>query len=469
MDGQSWGESVAGYIDATASAMWDWPLLVILLPAGIFLTIRLRLVQLRRLKHGFQLISGKYDDPKDEGEISHLQALSAALSATIGTGNIVGVATAIAGGGPGAVFWMWVTGVFGMVHKFTSATLGLKYRVVHPDGSISGGPMYYIEKGLGYRWLAIMFAVCTMFATFGIGCMVQSNAVASAVHTTWGVPVRVTGLVMAVLVALVVFGGIRRIAQLTVRLTPAMCVIYVLGALIVLVKYAGEIPEALSMIFSRAFTAQAGLGAFAGVTVQQTIRHGVARGVFSNEGGLGSAAIAHAAAKTKEPVREGLVAMVGPLIDTLIICTMTALVILVTGAWTHVDATSGLVFDGADLSGHAFEVGLGRFGAHLVTIGLCLFAFSTVLSWPYYGDRSAEYLFGPKVVPYYRLVHVALLVVGAEVALKVVWHVADILNGMMAFPNLVGIVGLSGIVARELGRYFQSGGDKRIRPADEGK
>ncbi len=444
-----------------ASAMWDIPLMVLLIGAGLYLTIRLRFIQIRHLWHGLQLISGKYDDPEEEGDVSHFQALSAALSATIGTGNIVGVATAIASGGPGAVFWMWVTGVLGMVNKFASACLGLKYRVIHEDGTASGGPMYYLERGLGQRWLGIMFAFCTMVATFGIGCMVQSNSVASSLEDTFDVPPIATGVVMAALVALVVFGGIRRIGRVAERLVPFMCVVYVVGALTVLLRYADAVPGAFRLILEKAFTPQAGLGAFVGVTVRQTVRYGVARGLFSNEGGLGSASIAHSAAKTREPAREGMVAMVGPLVDTLILCTMTALVILVTGSWTET-GDEAVALSGAPLSGRAFEIGLPGIGPYLVTIGLSLFAFSTVLSWPYYGDRSAEYLFGPKAIPVFRWVHVLLLAVGAVVELKVIWNTTDIMNGLMAFPNLIGIIGLAGVLVAETKTYFESGGPQRI-------
>ena len=453
--------------EKAASAMWGLPLAGLLIVAGVYLTIRLRFIQIRRLWHGFQLITGKYDDPDEQGDVSHFQALSAALSATIGTGNIVGVATAVASGGPGAVFWMWITGILGMVNKFASATLGIKFRVIHEDGSASGGPMYYLERGLGQKWLGIIFAFCTMIATFGIGCMVQSNSVALSLEGTFNVPPLATGIVMAALVALIVFGGIRRIGQVAEKLIPLMCVVYVLAALVVIFTYLDRVPAALWLIVTKAFTPQAGLGAFIGITVRDTMRHGLAKGLFSNEGGLGSASIAHSAAKTEEPVREGLVAMVGPLIDTLILCTMTATVIIVTGAWTQVDPETNLALTGPALSMKAFEEGLPSVGGvaigpSVVTVCLALFAFSTVLSWPYYGDRSAEYLFGPKAIPVFRAVHVVLLAVGAVVELKAMWNLTDVLNGFMAVPNLIGIIGLGGLLAREAHRYFSTGGPDRI-------
>ncbi|HJN14377.1 MAG TPA: amino acid carrier protein, partial [Armatimonadota bacterium] len=323
---------------------------------------------------------------------------------------------------------------------------------------------------------AIMFAFCTMIATFGIGCMTQSNSVADSLHDLWNVPPIFTGIAMAALVAAIVFGGIRRIGKVAERLIPVMCVIYVIGAIVVLARFAGEIPGALALIVSKAFTPQAGMGAFMGVTVRETMRQGVARGLFSNEGGLGSASIAHSAAKTKEPVREGLVAMVGPLIDTLIICTMTAVVIIVTGAWTEA-GPDGLLRTGAPLSARAFELGFPKigagefsFGPYLVTMGLALFAFSTVLSWPYYGDRSAEYLFGRKAIPVFRWMHVVLLVVGSVIKVGIVWDLTDIMNGLMAFPNLIGIVCLSGILVSEVHKYFSSDGPNRLHgddPPDE--
>ncbi len=452
--------SVESFISALASAMWGRPLMVVLLAAGVYLTLRLKFVQVRHFKHGWELITGKFDDPSEQGDVTHFQALSAALSATIGTGNIVGVATAIASGGPGAVFWMWVTGFLGMVNKFASCALALKFRVIHEDGTASGGPMYYLDRGLGMRWLAIMFAFCTMVACFGIGCMVQSNSAADALYDTFRVPRPLTGVVMAGLVALVVFGGMRRIGQVTCRLTPAMCVIYVLGAIIVLVRNAHALPGVFASIFVHAFTPTAAMGAFVGVTVRETIRYGVARGLFSNEGGLGSAPIAHAAAKTSEPIREGLVAMLGPFVDTLIVCTMTALTILSTGAWT-MPGEGGAALTGAALTNRAFDLALPGLGRLVVTVGLVLFSFSTVLTWPYYGDRCAEYLFGRKAIPIYRAIHVVLLALGAAVELHLVWNVSDIMNGLMAFPNLIGIVGLSGLLARELDAYFRANKHKQ--------
>ncbi|HIJ65385.1 MAG TPA: sodium:alanine symporter family protein [Candidatus Hydrogenedentes bacterium] len=433
--------------------LWGPTMIVMLVGTGLYLTIRLRFIQVRYLMHSVRCISGRYDDPAETGDISHFQALAAALSATIGTGNIVGVATAIALGGPGAVFWMWVTALVGMATKYTSCSLALRYRVIHEDGSASGGPMYYLSQGLGLRWLAVLFALLAGIASFGIGCAVQSNSVADALvgllpgglqgpRLGASLPViggtlalkPLIGLLLAFLAGIVIIGGIRRIARVAAKLVPFMCVIYMAGALIVLVRFAPEIPSAFAQIFRYAFTPLAIGGGFVGVVLQQTVRMGVARGVFSNESGLGSAPMAHAAAKTKEMAREGFVAMLGPFIDTIIVCTMTALTIIVTGVWqvrgengdllygpggkgvpiTHNGETivgnvaaDGLPFldasekpylvpIGATLTQQAFEHGIGATGRWIVALGIVLFAYSTMISWSYYGDRCWEYLLGAR-------------------------------------------------------------------------
>jgi AGCS family alanine or glycine:cation symporter len=366
-------EDLITILDKIDSYVWGPPLIVFLLFVGIFLTIRYRFLQVGKFRHAIDLISGKYDDPKEEGEITHFQALSAALSATIGTGNIAGVATAIAAGGPGAVFWMWITGALGMANKFASASLGLRFRVIHPDGSASGGPMYYLERGMKLKFMGWLFAFFAAVASFGIGDMVQANSVAKPLEEHLGIPSYVTGLIAAFLVGLVIIGGIKRIGKVASRIVPFMCIVYVGSALLVLLLHFDKIPGALALIFAKAFTPTSAVGGFLGATVAQTIRFGVARGLFSNEAGLGSASIAHSAAKTKEPVREGLVAMIGPFVDTLVICTMTALVIIITGAWN-----SGLT--SSPLSAHAFELGLPHFGTWIVTFGLVFFAFSTMIT-----------------------------------------------------------------------------------------
>jgi alanine or glycine:cation symporter, AGCS family len=428
-------------------------LIPLLVGTGIFMTVRLKLIQLLRLGHGFALITGKYDKHDDPGEVTHFQALSAALSATIGTGNIAGVATAIAAGGPGAVFWMWVTAFFGMSLKYSSCLLAVQYRQEHDDGTISGGPMHFITLGLGQKWLGWLFALFAMIASFGIGNMVQANSVANPLYDNFGVPKILTGLVMAALTAIVIVGGIKRIAKVAQRIVPLMSIIYVAGALIVLIMNVDKIPGAFATIFNYAFNPHAAAGGFLGATVAQAMRFGIARGVFSNESGLGSAPMAHAAARTAEPVREGLVAMVGPLIDTLIICTMTALVILVTGAWQLTDG-AGAALTGATLSSTAFNIGLPGIGKHIVTFGLVFFAYSTMISWSYYGDRSTEFIFGRKSVKFYRIVYCMLIPLGATLQLKLIWDFSDLTNALMALPNLIGILLLSGVVVKTTKEYF---------------
>ena len=427
--------------------LWGPVTIFMLVGTGVLVTVLVRAVQLRWFVYAWGLISGRYDDPRDEGEITHFQALSAALSATIGTGNIAGVGTAVALGGPGAIFWMWVTAFFGMALKYAECTLSLKYRVIHKDGVVGAGPMYYLERGLGWKWLGILFAFFATIASFGIGNMVQANSVAEPVLTYFGVPKIITGLVIGVLVFAVIVGGIKRIGQVATRLVPFMCVFYVLGALIVIIARIDQLPEAIVLIFREAFSGSAATGGFAGAAVSQAIRFGVARGVFSNEAGLGSAPIAHGAAQTSEPVREGLVAMLGPFIDTIVICSMTGLVIIVTGAYTQ-----GLT--GADLTAWGFNSGLPGAGGYIVAIGLIFFAFSTAISWSYYGDRCVDYLLGGKWVMPYRVLYCMLLPVGASIKLTTVWAISDIFNALMAWPNLVGLLFLSPVLIRTTRDYF---------------
>ncbi len=427
---------------------WGPIMIVFLVGTGVYLTIRMGLIQVRGFKHAWALISGKYDKKEDEGEVTHFQALCTALSATIGTGNIAGVATAIASGGPGAVFWMWVTAVVGMATKFTSCSLSLFFRRFNKDGSVSGGPMYYLEKGLNQKWLGILFAFFALIASFGIGNMVQANSVAEPLLSSFKIPKYATGIVIAFLVWLVIIGGIKRIAKVATYIVPFMAIVYVLSSLVIIVLNFQHIPYVIKLILKSALSPTAAVGGFAGATVAQVIRYGVARGVFSNESGLGSAPMAHAAARTNYPIREGLVAMLGPFIDTIVICSMTAFVILVTGIWT-----SGKT--GAVLSASAYNTGLPVIGNYTVTFGLVFFAFSTMLSWSYYGDRCAQYLFGNKAVIIYRWVFVLLIVVGAIVQLEFVWNISDAMNGLMAIPNLIALLALSGLVARETRKYLR--------------
>lgn len=443
------------FLEMISGFVWGPVTIVLLVGTGILVTIVVPLIQLRKFGYAWKLISGKYDDPEDKGEITHFQALSAALSATIGTGNIAGVGTAVALGGPGALFWMWITAVFGMALKYGECLLSLNYRTIHPDGVVGAGPMYYLEKGLGQKWLGVLFAVFAAVASFGIGNMVQANSVAEPVLTYFGIPKLVTGLLIGILVFLVIVGGIKRIGQVASRLVPIMAIFYVAGSLVVIFANISEVPAALAMIFTDAFTGTAATGGFAGAAVAQVIRFGVARGVFSNEAGLGSAPIAWGAAKTREPVRAGLISMLGPFIDTIVICTMTGLVIILTGAFTSGET-------GADLTAKAFNMGLPGPGGYIVAIGIIFFAFSTAITWSYYGDRCIDYLFGQKLVMPYRVLYCLLLPVGAYVELATVWTISDIFNALMAWPNLIGLIFLSPVIIRLTREYFSD--DKRVYP-----
>ncbi len=444
-------------LNSISGFVWGPITIVLLVGTGIFITLLCRVIQVRKFFYAWRLISGKFDNPDDKGEITHFQALSAALSATLGTGNIAGVGTAIALGGPGAVFWMWITAIFGMSLKYGECLLSLKYRVIHPDGVVGAGPMYYLEKGLKQKWLGVLFAFFAAIASFGIGNMVQANSVAEPVETYFGIPKIVTGLVIGGLVFLVIVGGIKRIGQVASKMVPFMTVFYVLGCLVIIILNIKTIPHAFSLIFHDAFTGTAAAGGFAGATLAQAIRFGVARGVFSNESGLGSAPIAHGAARTKEPVREGLVAMLGPFIDTIVVCTMTALVIVLTGAFE-----SGTT--GADLTAKAFNLGLPGPGGFIVAFGIIFFAFSTAISWSYYGDRCVDYLLGEKMVMPYRVLFCILLPVGAYIKLETVWLISDIFNALMAWPNLIGLILLSPVIIKSTKEYFSD--PSRVSPPD---
>jgi alanine or glycine:cation symporter, AGCS family len=427
------------------SLIWGLPLIILLVGTGLFLTLSLGGIQVRGFSHALAILRGKYDNPKDPGEISHFKALSAALSATIGTGNIVGVAAAILIGGPGAVFWMWVTALVGMATKFASCTLAVKYRRIDERGEVHAGPMYFIEMGLGprFKWLAVLFATFTAMASFGIGNMFQANNMASSFNALVlgeGEPLSGAlclgiGLLTAFLVALVILGGIRRIAVVTSFLVPFMCCFYLLGGIIILVKNWQLVPEGFLLIFKYAFEAPE---AVSGGLIGGVIRSGVARGLFSNEAGLGSAPMAHGAARTNEPVREGLVAMLGPFIDTIVVCSITALVIICTGAYeTH--HLKG------QLTSVAFESGLPGSG-WMVSASILLFAFSTIITWSYYGDRAVDYLFGRGAVKPYRLIYVGFIILGSMRPLEQVIIFCDTMNGLMALPNLIALLALSPVL-----------------------
>lgn len=429
-------------LNTASGIIWGPMMLVLLVGVGIYLTVGLRAIPWRRLGYSFRLLwQGRVPESGEAGDIPSFHALMTALSATVGSGNIAGVATAICLGGPGAVFWMWMTALFGMATKYSEAVLAVRFREVDELGRHVGGPMYYIQNGLGdhWRWLAILFSLFGMIAAFGIGNTVQANTVANAVQSSFDLPPWGSGLVMAFLTGAVIIGGIRRLGSVAARLVPFMALAYIGGALFIILANIEQVPAAFTTIMSHAFTGTAATGGFAGATVLMAVRFGVARGVFSNEAGLGSAPIAHAAAKTNDPVRQGLIAMLGTFIDTIMVCTMTALVIVMTGAWT-----SGRT--GSELSALAFDTGLVHVGGVMVTLALIVFAFTTLLGWSYYGERCAEYLFGVWVIQPYRVLWVIVIPMGAVGNLGLVWLVADILNGLMAVPNLIALVALSPVI-----------------------
>lgn len=437
-------------LTSASGFIWGPVMLVLLLGTGIYLTLGLKAMPWHRLIDGFRLLwQGRKSE--QSGDITPFQALMTALAATIGTGNIAGVATAIFLGGPGAVFWMWITALFGMATKYSEAVLAVRYREIDERGRYVGGPMYYIKNGLGrhWRWLGTAFALFGMIAAFGIGNMVQANSVADALDSAFAIPDWVTGLVMAAITASVILGGIQRIATVAAKLVPLMAVAYVAAALWIILAHATEVPAALGHIVSDAFTGTAASGGFAGAAVWAAIRFGVARGIFSNEAGLGSAPIAHAAARTEDPVQQGMIGMLGTFIDTLVICTMTALVIILTGSWTSGET-------GAALSMRAFDSALPGVGNSLVSLGLAIFAFTTVLGWSYYGERCAEYLFGIRIILPYRLLWLLAIVLGALGKLEMVWLLADVLNGLMAVPNLIALVALSPVVFQLTRRHVQT-------------
>ncbi|WP_301964722.1 sodium:alanine symporter family protein [uncultured Desulfovibrio sp.] len=438
------------FLNVVAGYVWGWPLMILLVGTGLWLTFSLRALQFSHLIHAFGLIVRKTPDKKAQGDISNFQALMVALSATVGTGNIAGVATAIYIGGPGALFWMWMTGLVGMATKYAEAVLAVKYRVQNENGTFSGGPMYYTSRGLGWKWLATLFAFFASIATFGIGSMVQSNSVADALNHSFSIAPGITGIVLMGLTAAVIIGGVRSIGRVTALLVPVMIALYVLGALAVLIMHITEIPGVLVMVVSSAFEPVAATGGFAGATVMMAIRLGVARGLFSNESGLGSAPIAAAAARTSQPVVQALISMTQTFIDTLVVCSMTGLVILVTGVWT-----SGK--NGAPLTSYAFETGLpGELGGLIVTIGIILFAYSTILGWSYYGEKAIEYLLGSKAIVPYRWAFIISVGLGSSMKLDLVWVLSDIFNALMAFPNLIGLIMLTPVVKAETMAYLRS-------------
>lgn len=434
------------------SLVWGPPLLILLVGTGLYLTLRLRLLQISRLSRAFRLIFVSGED--HHGDVSSFAALCTALAATVGTGNIIGVATAIKVGGPGALFWMWLAAFFGMATKYAEGLLAIKYRSKDAHGAVAGGPMHYILLGMGEKWrpLAIFFAVAgVLVALLGIGTFTQVNSITEAMHNTIQLPSAVTASILAILVALVIFSGIQSIARVSTRVVPFMAAIYILGTVTVLAVNLDRLLPTLQLVFSSAFSQTAAVGGFAGASMRMAIQNGVARGVFSNESGLGSAPIAAAAAKTKEPVEQGLISMTGTFIDTLIICSLTGLTILVTGVWNS-------DLNGVRLTQAAFSTIFSSFGPVLLTIFLVLFAFTTILGWNYYGERCFEFLFGVKYIRLYRIIFVAMVLLGGFIELEAVWVIADIVNALMALPNLIALLALSPVIIAETKKYFDKKG-----------
>ena len=435
-------------LKALDAFVWGPPLLILLVGTGIYLTIRLGLLQVARLPKAFQLIFTK---DKGHGDVSSFAALCTALAATVGTGNIIGVATAIKVGGPGALFWMWMAAFFGMATKYAEGLLAIKYRTKDANGAVAGGPMHYILLGMGEKWrpLAIFFALAgVLVALLGIGTFTQVNSITESIQNTAQVDPAITALILSIFVGIAVFGGLKSISKVSTAVVPFMAIVYILGTLTVILFNIEKIPATLALIFTSAFSPTAAVGGFAGASIRMAIQNGVARGVFSNESGLGSAPIAAAAAKTNEPVEQGLTSMTGTFIDTLIICTLTGLTILVTGVWSG-------DLNGVALTQSAFSTVFSYFGPSLLTIFLVLFAFTTILGWNYYGERCFEFLFGVRFIWLYRVVFVVMVLLGGFIELDMVWIIADIVNALMALPNLIALLVLSPVVIAETKQYFK--------------
>lgn len=445
-------EQLNSFISSLNSFAWGPPMLTLLGLTAVFLTLGLAFLPWRKLTYAFSLLRST-EDTGTTGEVKPFAALMTAMSATVGTGNIAGVATAIAIGGPGAIFYMWVIALLGMATKYAEAVCAVEYRETDANGKYVGGPMYYLKNGVGAKMpgvgkvLGFLFALFGSIAAFGIGNGAQINSMALALESSFNVPVWATGIIFAILVAFVIFGGIRRIADVATKLVPSMIVLYIGAGLIIILMNISKVPEAFGLIFTYAFNPIAATGGFAGAAVAAAIRYGVARGVFSNESGLGSAAIAHAAAKTNSPVRQGLIAMLGTFIDTIIVCTITALVILTSGAWTSGET-------GAVLTSNAFASSIAG-GNYIVTIALVVFAFTTLLGWSYYGERCWQYLFNEKSIVIYRVMWIVAILWFANQKIDFVWNFSDTMNGLMAIPNLIGLLILSPMVFKISKEYFK--------------
>jgi AGCS family alanine or glycine:cation symporter len=430
------------------SWVWGPYTMVLLMGTGLYLTILTRGVQFRSLGLTLKEVLGKvFTKTSAEGTVTPFQAVSTALASTVGVGNIAGVATAITLGGPGALFWLILSGLLGMCTKFCEIVVAITYREKDDTGTYRGGAMYILKKGLGLPWLGTIFAFLTATAAFGIGNMVQANSVAESLRASFGIDNRVSGAIIVVLTGVVVLGGIKRIADVTQLLVPFMCLSYLLGGLVILIRYADRIPGVIALVFDSAFTGHAAAGGFTGATIMQAMRYGVARGLFSNEAGLGSAPIVHATAQTDHPARQGLYGIFEVFVDTILVCAATGMIVLVTGEWSSGET-------GAALAAKAFETGLpGVWGDMVVTTGILTFAFSTILGWSFYGETGASYLFGTRVILPYRLLWLVSAYLGSIGSLHTVWSIADTLNGLMALPNLVAILGSSGVVLRAMKEF----------------
>jgi len=453
-------DTINGFFSLLSNFLWGWPMIILLLGTHVFLTIRLRIPQ-RKLLTGIRLSVKK--DKEAQGDVSQFGALATALAATIGTGNIVGVATAVALGGPGAVLWCWLTGIFGMATKYAEGLLAVKYRVKGKNGHTYGGPMYALERGLNMRWLALLFAVFTALASFGIGCTVQANSIALLANETFGLPTWVVGVAVSLLTALVIMGGVKSIARVCEVLVPFMAVLYVLGCIVILCLNSAFVWPALKLIVESAFNPSAAGGGFVGATVMMAARYGIARGLFSNESGLGSAPIVAAAAQTRNPVRQALVSSTGTFWDTVVICALTGMV-LVSSILAHPDISYA---DGAALTRVAFSK-IPYVGAPLLTFGILTFAFSTILGWSYYGESAVNYIEGQRINRFYRIIYIVMLFFGSIISLDIIWSIADCMNALMAIPNLVALLLLSGVAARETKKYLWSNRlDDIMEPEEE--
>lgn len=446
-------ESLNAFLDRFYAFVWGPPLLILLIGVGLYLTVILRGLQFRYLKYALELVAGKHLGKEGKGDISHFESLMTALAATIGIGNIAGVATALATGGMGALFWMWITALIGMATKYAEAILAVKYRTVDRRGEMCGGPMYFIEHGLKWHWLAGAFALFGAFAALGGGNMLQANSVADVMKSMFNVDPLVSGVVVAGLTALTLMGGIKSIGKVASFLVPFMAILYIGGGLLILLVKWDKVPLALWQIVSHAFTGQAAFGGFLGASVLMALQVGVSRGLMTSEAGLGTASIAAAAAKTDLPGRQALVSMTGCFLATIVMCTVTGLVLGVTDVFGLVDA-NGKIVNGASMTLMAFN-SVFSWGGYVVTIGLILFAFTTLIGWSYYGEKCLEYLLGEKSVIPYRVLFCLMIIPGAVLELEVVWKISDIFNGLMAFPNLIALAALSTVVLSETNAFLK--------------